>query len=306
MTAKRRRGTDERKGGGVATGSRIAAQDPAAAGCRSGGSGFDVEAGMFSPRRAYRRRRRSGRAELMVVPFDCEADMVAPALAAQSTWWRSTDPPSVIIPEIVGPDAIADLVAARFDGAALEQRRTAGIAPLTDQLALRVVLATRRIAKSSIELSELCRVGTSGIRKAVRRALDSGALISCARGTYRAHPDWRPIVSRTVAVELKLRDSMGALRQASAYKLWADVTWAVVANRPSESTVDIARLGGLGLATLCCAGSLRVWSRPPPALRTARSWVSTWVGEQLVARSGDHPEVTMTALPQRCRNHTST
>jgi hypothetical protein len=219
----------------------------------------------------------------MMGDFVREAEMTAPARAADRLWWRGRRPPCVVADEVVGPDAIADLVAARFDTGALERRREAEISPLTDQLALLSVLACKRTPLSTAELAEQCRVTASGMRRAIRLATDAGAMVEVERFRYRAHPRWSPVVRRAVAVELKLRDWMRAIRQACAYRGWANASWVILAREPPAAAVDAARSAVLGLAVLLPDGTAKSMIRP--AVRTDRPthWTSIWVGEQLVA-----------------------
>src|SRR3954447_17332739 len=105
-----------------------------------------------------------------------EDEMTAPVAREVARWWGARRTVDFVAEEIVGPLAIADLVAVRFDHRALRERRAAGIVVTDDLLALRVILACRRIARSTRQLADLLGFSTSGIRRAVRTAYDVGAL----------------------------------------------------------------------------------------------------------------------------------
>jgi hypothetical protein len=193
-----------------------------------------------------------------------------PALAAQSSWWRGRRPPNIIATEVVGPDAIADLVAARFSATAVRRRARSGIQPVTERLALLALLAARRRPMNAAELAAVCCVSRSGIRRRIRTALDCGALFEVGGLRYRTHPDWRPVVERSVAVELKLRDSARAIRQALVYAYWADSTWVLMAERPSAAALQTAKAEVLawphyGLTEHSVSGQ----DRRPPSVATS-------------------------------------
>jgi hypothetical protein len=217
-----------------------------------------------------------------MAPFASEAEMTSAAREADRTWWRGRHPPCVVAGEVVGPDAIADLVGARFDAVALSRRDAAGVRPVTDQLALRAVLASRRAHLTTRDLAEACKVTPSGMRRGIVIALDAGALIEVSRFRYTANPGWSPVVRRAVALELKLRDWSRALRQAIAYRSWANAAWILLARRPSNAALSAASTAGVGLGTLTPDGAATAWLRPEVTSRTTH-WSSIWVGEQLLA-----------------------
>lgn len=218
-----------------------------------------------------------------MMSFSSEAEMTVPAREAGQAWWRGRRPPCIVADEIVGPDAIADLVGARFDAACVRRRKEAGIRPLTDPLALQAVLAGRRATLTTREMAEACKVTPSGIRRGIRLALEAGALVETTRFCYTTHPRWSPVVRRAVAVELKLRDWSRALRQAIAYRTWANAAWVLLAKRPPVVAIDVAAAAGVGLGTLSPDGTLTAWLRPEVRPARIPHWSSIWVGEQLLA-----------------------
>ena len=211
--------------------------------------------------------------------------MREPVLAASQAWWGARQEPDFTAAEIVGPDAIADLAAARFDHERLRRRVDAGIQPVTDALALRVLLAARRRTHTTSELAAICRVSPSGVRRAISIAVDHGALVRQGRSHFRTHSAWAPATARLVAIELKLDDWSSALQQAYAYSLWANVAWVVLASATRADILAAAGADGVGGALLTADGELRRLVRPTPRRRPALPFASIWAGEQVVARA---------------------
>jgi hypothetical protein len=211
--------------------------------------------------------------------------MTGLATAASRWWWGGRREPDFIAAEIVGPDAIADLAAVRFDHRRLQERAAAGIQPVVDVLALRVVLAARRRAMTTSELAATCRVSPSGVRRAVSVAVERGAVLREGRLKYRTHPAWGPSAARVVAVELKLQDWPGALDQAHAYSRWANAAWMLLARTPPAEAVAVAAAEGIGAAVLSPSGEVALLARPAPRRRPAQRWAAIWASEQLLARA---------------------
>lgn len=215
--------------------------------------------------------------------FRREADMLRPALDAAHHWWGARMPPTVFANEVVGPDAIADVVAVRLGHEAALARHSAGIHPVVDRLAVAAVLQARRVARTTADLAALCRVGLSGMRRAVALAIDAGALVREGRRHVRAHPAWTPATSRIVAVELKRDNALAALDQAGAYARWANVAWVVLGRFPSERAIEEARIRGVGMAMLEVNGTWCTIARPRPQRRPQDPWAAAWAAEQALA-----------------------
>lgn len=217
--------------------------------------------------------------------FRRESQMTEVAVAASKRWWGARREPDFTAAEIVGPDAIADLAAARFDHDRLQRRLAAGIRPVTDALALRVLLASRRRAMSAADLACACRVSPSGIRRAISIAIEQGALTKVGGTQYKAHNDWGPATARMVAIELKLQDWTTALSQAYAYSSWANASWAILARMPSPAAVSAANADGVGLAVLSPSGEITPLARPAPRRRPSHPLAAIWAGEQVISRA---------------------
>jgi hypothetical protein len=203
--------------------------------------------------------------------------MTEPASVGWRDWWGSRRAPDFVAREIVGPLAIADLVAVHFDRRALLARDAAGIRATNDYLTVGVLLACRRSPRRTSDLAALLGVGLSSVRRAARLGHEIGAL-DCVSGRHRTHSAWQPAARRMVAVELKRSEWRRATRQVCAYQSWAHAAWLVLGKRPPRSAMLGFAGSGLGLAYLDNNERARVVQRP--TARRATGHASVWAGEQ--------------------------
>lgn len=213
-----------------------------------------------------------------------EGDMTEPTIAAWASWWTGPAEPDFIAREIVGPLAIADLVAVHFDHRVLRDRLAAGIRTTDDFLTLRVLLACRPSARTVAELGTMLGFSESGIRRAVRHGYDVGALVAGQGRRHRTHEVWRPAGRRLVAVELKRTDWRRAAQQGWAYLAWANTSWLVLGQRPTRAAVECLTDTGLGLAYLGDDERLHRVLRPRTRRRPTGS-AGVWAGEQALANA---------------------
>lgn len=207
------------------------------------------------------------------------------AAAACPWWWLGSRQHDFVAAEIVGPDAVADLVGIRFDQRRLAARDSAGIRPVTDALALHAVEACRDRIMSTQELAEACHVTPSGMRRALAVAVEANALVRHVRGRYSRHPAWGPVGARLIAAELKLDNWRAAFQQAQAYLRWSNATWVLLARTPPAEAKLSAEREGLGLALLGADGKLKRLTRPRPVRRPRSAWAALWASEQALARA---------------------
>lgn len=207
--------------------------------------------------------------------------MTDPAAAAAESWWRFRQAPDFVAREIVGPLAVADLVAVQFDHGAVKDRRQATIRPTDDFLALQVIMSCRRTARSVSDLAGLLRVSDSGVRRAMRIGLEFGALVEDGGRVrrYRTHDAWRPVGRRMVAAELKRSDWRRAAYQAWAYQAWANAAWLVLGTRPPLEAAGPLAESGIGLAYLGEDERLNIVVWPARAKRLSGT-ASVWASEQ--------------------------
>lgn len=240
----------------------------------------------------------------MNLGFRYESEMTDLAAAAAPWWWLRGLQHDFVAAEIVGPNAVADLVGIRFDQRRLGAREAEGIAPVVDALALHALRACRGHVMSTSELAEACHVTSSGIGRALAIAVDANAMIRRGRGRYACHPAWAPVGARMVAVELKLENWRRAFDQAQSYACWANATWVVLARVPPAEARAHAAAHGMGLAVLGSDGMIERLVRPHTIRRPRVPWAALWAGEQALARAlsaGYRSEsaTTVTALPAK-------
>jgi hypothetical protein len=223
----------------------------------------------------------------MNVGFRFESEMTQLVATACPWWWLGSRQHDFVAAEIVGPDAIADLVGIRFDEKRLKAREEESISPVTDALALSALRACRGRVLTTRELADACHVTPSGIRRALVVALEANAMIRQTRGRYISHPAWGPVGARLVAVELKLDNWRAAFQQAQAYSHWANATWVVLGRTPPAEAKREADRDGLGLAVLGTDGRIRRLSRPRAVRQPRSAWAALWASEQAIAQAID-------------------
>lgn len=238
--------------------------------------------------------------------FRYESEMTHLAAAACARWWPRGLQHDFVASEIVGPDAVADLVGIRFDQRRMAAREAQDIAPVIDALALRAIEVCRQRVLSTNELAAACGVSASGMRRALAIAVEANALVRHGRGRYSCHPAWGPVGARLVAVELKLKNWRAAFQQADAYARWANATWVLLARTPPAEAKFEAAANGLGLAVLGTDGNIERLVRPRAVRWPRTRWAALWASEQILVRAvsagyrGDasrRPAQTLRAAP---------
>ena len=198
---------------------------------------------------------------------------------AWASWWPYRGKPDVVAHEVVGPLAIADLVAVQFDQSALRARASAGIRPLSDYAALAAAFACQRAARRTADLVPLLGLGESSVRRALRLACEAGVVEAVDRGRYRTHRDWSRVGHRLVALELKKAAWQRAAEQVWAYQSWANSAWVVLGQRPPRTAMEALAGSGMGLAYVDEDENVRALLRPK-SRRYATSVASAWAAEQ--------------------------
>ncbi|MBK5233079.1 MAG: hypothetical protein JJE13_08890 [Thermoleophilia bacterium] len=217
--------------------------------------------------------------------FRWESEMTSPAIAANGSWWGSKQDPDFIAGEIVGPDAVADLAAIRFARGPVETRLREGIGPVTNALALQVLMFARDNPVTSAEVADQFRISRSAASNALSLGLEVGAIRKQPKHRYLTHPGWSSVAARVVAVELKLSNWQGAIRQAAAYSRWANSSWVILSREPNVQAVEAARSLGIGLALLSSEGTLHRIVRAVNTRSPGDEFAAAWASEQIYGRA---------------------
>lgn len=195
---------------------------------------------------------------------------------------RSTNKSSLVVGEVPAAVGIVDIVAVRFDTAAVRHRLDTGIGPLCSPLRIRAldVLRTDR----PLRVTTLARKLGSNARALMRSTLgplaELGA-VELAGDGVRATGAWRPVGAHLTAIELKLSKWRDALRQADNFALSADRSWVVLDFARAGAAIaarDTFESHGVGLAVLDAAGHLQVIMRPTG--RRAHRWLRALMAER--------------------------
>jgi len=154
-----------------------------------------------------------------------------------------------VVPEFVGPNGIADLVAVTQAGHGFESRVLAGIPYLRTITDARVVAATsvgRTVTGATI-------ASTTGLsprqsQTAVNRLVRDGAIRRVGSGYRRSES--MVAVGRMYALEAKVSDWRKAFSQALRYSSWSDASAIVLLRSPREidDAIELAKRFRIGLA----------------------------------------------------------
>lgn len=181
----------------------------------------------------------------------------------------------ILIPELVGPYGVADLVACYLDRQRLAARLALLVPPLLNEIdAALIAAASVRQQHAPGALARRLGYPERLVLRRLRLLLRSGALVQRSRGLSRPTA-LRPL-GRLFAFEAKIDDWRRALRQASTYALWTDRSTVVLSRYLSnwKQVCESVRHAKLGLAV--CSDFVR---RPPPTRlpNTRRLWASEHV-----------------------------
>lgn len=120
---------------------------------------------------------------------------------------------------------IPDLVLARIDLDALEKRVRGGWGRALGSSELRAVRALRPDRGRSLSsIANHLGVSEARTRELLRRLVAEAFVVRTTTGSYARQAPIQPIVDRVVTVEAKRSDLLGALTQARAHSMFADVS----------------------------------------------------------------------------------
>jgi DNA-binding transcriptional ArsR family regulator len=199
--------------------------------------------------------------------FANEASMIEPLRIAAVARWALDGEPWLVVTEHKADTRIPDLVLARVDETAVEQRVALGCQRPLNRAELTLFLRLRRNCGTSVEvLARHSRVTRASASRTLRALERDGFVAKQRSGCWRPIISFRPLVTRFVSFEAKRSDWRCALAQARAHRLFANEAYVVF--DPSfatrfERNLEYYRISGIGL--------LALGGEPPSIKRILRS-----------------------------------
>jgi hypothetical protein len=193
---------------------------------------------------------------------------------------RSTT--ALVVHEVPVGQGIADVVAVRFDCAAVRHRLDRGVGPISSPLRVRALLTLRpdRVMRVETLARKISASPRSLLRSTLTPLAELGLVELLNRSKARSTGAWRPVDAHVTAVELKLSNWRKALRQADNLAFGADRSWVVLDEGRAASAAtqaDQFRAFGVGLAVVGPDTGLRIVARP--AGRRPERWLRALVAE---------------------------
>ena len=187
----------------------------------------------------------------------------------------------LIVGEVPAAQGIADIVAVRFNAAAVRRRAENGVGPMTSSLRLRCldVLRSDRPMRTETLARKVGSNAPALTRSTLVPLADMG-VVELVGDLVRATGAWEPVGAHLTAMELKLSKWRSALRQADNFALSADRSWVVIDRARAAgalAAIDSFVAYGVGLALLGTDGHLKIVLRPRG--RRPRPWLRALMAE---------------------------
>jgi hypothetical protein len=229
---------------------------------------------------------------MAVAAFPSEADMLAPIARGLTTaLWRGRPKPDVLY-EFDVTTGVADIVAVEFDRRAIERREFAGLDPVTERLALQVLVCLRAGPRTTDELAAMAGVSVAHLkRKVLVPLVEAGWVFKANDRAWESCIQHQTLIRKAIAVEAKLHDWRTALWQANRHRHFTNLTVVVL---DASSKIDAAlsavqHFQDVGLATVAAdSGNVELlympnWRLPMSpsgfALAGERAWDMRLTGQ---------------------------
>lgn len=176
----------------------------------------------------------------------CLADYLAQSKKYSSASW-------ILLSQHQADSRIPDLVLARIDSAALDDRIEKGLTRALRRSEVAVVRALRTDRSTTADTAARKACLATGSAEKILRNLESEGYVSRARSGYVRASGLRPIVSYYVSVEAKISDWRRALAQAAAHATFASECYVAFDARYSSRFTRAQRYyetTGVGLLCL--------------------------------------------------------
>ncbi len=162
-------------------------------------------------------------------------------MGALLDWPAQSEGTWIVIPEAQVYQRIPDLLLARIDLPAFEERLEGGWSRSLGRSELSALRCLRIDRGASLELvSSRLRVSPARATTVLRSLLASSFIDKCRSGLYFRLAPIKPIASRLISVELKLSDWKGALVQARSHQMFSDAAY-VAFDQANASRFDRAK-----------------------------------------------------------------
>lgn len=189
----------------------------------------------------------------------------------------------MIVEDLAGPIGIPDLTALVGPQQALRDRLVLDVPPLLNEIDAGVVaVAHPSAARSSEALARAVGWPVETVRRRIPKLVRVGGLIAVHPDRFVRPAALQPL-GRIYAVEAKIRDWAGAVRQARSYSVWADSYLLVMGPLAARSLERVCGEVEIDRAGLLVDGK---WVRRPTMQRLPPKR-RVWAAEHLVAAVRD-------------------
>jgi len=183
-----------------------------------------------------------------------------------------------------GPYGVPDLTVLTGDGLLRRKRMRARVAPVLNEVDAGIVSAADpKRPQSARQIAYRLRWDLDTVHRRLPIVKRSGAIMTDDAGRITRHPAIEPI-GNIFAIENKVRDWRGALRQCRNYRLWADGYVMVLAHAPESVLAVLTREVASDGGGLVVGGEAVLEVQVRTSRRSERLWASEHVVAELVAR----------------------
>lgn len=185
----------------------------------------------------------------------------------------------LLVPELVGPYGVVDLLAVTYIGDRVVRRWGSGVPPILSEIDAQVLAAANHRPKSLERLAQSTRRSQAALRRRLRDLVALGAMRVTEQGYTRAEAI-QPI-GRFWALEAKVDDWRRGLGQATQYGLWADASAVILGRLSTDASYLIGEAQRLNIG-LAVESKWLVRPRIQKHAEFRRLWASEHVFAALV------------------------
>lgn len=155
----------------------------------------------------------------------------------------------MMIPQMVGPYGVPDMVVAAFNKKDVGERLKIGAPPILSEYDSRIVAATSPDQERNLDaIAELSQFPRSTCQRRVSRLVRDGIILRSG-DLYLRCAEVKPL-NQMWTIEAKVSDWRRGLGQATRYRLWSDWSLLTLANLPKNPAPLVAESRRLGIGLL--------------------------------------------------------